>query len=152
MDYKNQNKDIDPRNNGKADASGPIANKSFTGMAFSRLSRELSEEDLNAPGTKKMILDKLDALTMENLELKAFQTKYYDVDKNYAVLSERYGAVVESANVRSIFSIAGSVLLGTTPWMYDHKFGWGIIVISSLLSMGMIIAPFVLRNKGSSCN
>ena len=117
------------------------------GTAFSQLSRELSEEDLNAPGTKKMILNMLDSLNLENESLKFVQKRFYDVDKQYAVLNEKYKSIKCSYKLRNIFAMLGSLLLGGIPWLIDHqKTGWWI-VLDVIIAAMLILLPYYISAK-----
>lgn len=115
--------------------------KMSKGSAWSRLSRELSDDDLNQPGTKKMILEKLDNLSDENESLKSYQAKFYDVDKKYAVLTEKYKAAQINVRLIDVFSMIGTLMLGLVPWLYDHNAGLLIILLDIGVAVSLIYFP-----------
>lgn len=120
--------------------SGKRANDS----AFSRLSRELSEEDLNASGTKKMILNLVDSLTTDNYRLKKMELQYYSTEKQYAVLQEKFDNLRININIKNILSMCGSGLLGLLPTLVARKWDiWSIIVIG-FFALVMALLPYIV--------
>ena len=135
--------DVDPMidKNAPAAADRCRSAKMSKGSAWSRLSRELSDDDLNQPGTKKMILDKLDNLSDENESLKSYQAKFYDVDKKYAVIIEKYKAAQINVRLIDVFSMIGTLMLGLVPWLYDHNAGFLIILLDVGVAISLVYFP-----------
>ena len=111
--------------------------------AFSRLSRELSEEDLNASGTKKMILNLVDSLSDENRKLTEVKSKYHDIDKKYAVLQEKFDNLRICINIKNILSMGGSVLLGLLPTLVSRKWDIWAIVVIGIFALIMALLPYL---------
>lgn len=104
--------------------------------AYSKISRELSDEQLTEKGAQILILNELDQLCQENDELKEYRKNFYEVDKTKAVLQEKLntsksfevlytagvaigstivaGARVLTGNPQTYFTIAGFVLIGVS--------------------------------------
>ena len=60
-----------------------------THRAFSRLKRELTDEDLKSPGVQKLLLDYVAQADDEVSALKPFREKYHESDKQNGVLQEK---------------------------------------------------------------
>ena len=57
--------------------------------AFSKLRRELTDEELSSPAVQRMLIDDIERLEKENGRLSDYQDSYYAADKNSAVLNEK---------------------------------------------------------------
>ena len=80
--------DIQPDESGSKPVTAEEAPK--THRAFSRLKRELSDEELNSPGVQKLLLDYLAQADDEITTLKSFRDKFYEADKRNGVLEEKW--------------------------------------------------------------
>jgi len=81
--------------------------------AFSRLKRELSDEDLNSPGVQKLLLEYLAQAEEEIASLKSFRDKYYEADKRNGALEEKHKVYV-AAEVLS----TGTIAVGAAAFVY----------------------------------
>jgi len=70
------------------DATASVGSKKGR-KALSQARRVLTEEELSTPGAQKMLLDELDRLEEENGELIQIRGRFYETDKNWAVLAQK---------------------------------------------------------------
>jgi len=54
--------------------------------AFSKLRRELTDEELSSPAVQRLLIDDIERLEKENGKLSDYQDSYYTADKKAAVL------------------------------------------------------------------
>src|SRR5690242_9288459 len=90
-----------------------------TRRALSEAKRVLTDDELSAPGARKMLLDNLDRLEADNEILIQFRERFYDADKRCAVLetSLRQGQK-DDLSTDLIFTggmTVGGVILGLLP-------------------------------------
>jgi hypothetical protein len=57
--------------------------------AFSKLPRELDEQELESPVARKFLIDTVDRLEDENQSLRHFQDEFYQTDKKAGILEEK---------------------------------------------------------------
>lgn len=92
--------------------------------AFSKLKRELSDEDLNSPGTQRLILNELDKYEECSKLLEEYKTKYYKSETSRAVLEERANTSDSFEILYSASLSFGAMLVGLTPSLIDKAVGW----------------------------
>ena len=80
--------------------------------SFSRARRELTEDELSHAAVQKMMLDELDRLDGENNELKRFVDKYYEADKEAAILSEKQSRSKASELIYGALMTVGAAAIG----------------------------------------
>jgi hypothetical protein len=90
-----------------------------TRKALSEAKRILTDDELSAPGARKMLLDNLDRLEADNEALIQIRERFYDADKRCAVLetSLRQGQK-DDLSTDLIFTgcmTVGGVVLGLLP-------------------------------------
>lgn len=134
--------DVDPTKGMSAAESSSGVSKNVS-SALSKLSRELSDDDLKATGARKMILNRIDDLETANRNLEGFREKFYDIDKNYAVLNERYELLKVDVAIKNVMTIVGSALLGFLPSLHSYKWHWLALVIVAIVSIILIVVPFI---------
>lgn len=83
--------------------------------AFSNLKRELSDEDLNSPGTQRLILNELDKYEECSKQLELYKSKYYECDKDRAIYKERANSSNAFEILYSSSLSVGAMLIGLTP-------------------------------------
>lgn len=147
LKISNKKIDIEPKSVSLSKIEVPTSGKRTKDSAFSRLSRELSEEDLNASGTKKMILNLVDTLNAENGALRVIQLKYYEIDKQLAVLKEKHENLNVNINIKNIISIVGSMLFGFLPSLYERKWSLSLLIVIGVMSLIMALMPYILMMK-----
>lgn len=114
--------------------------------AFSKLAFELTDEDLNSKGTQKLLLSEISRLESETLKLNDFRTKYYNSDKESAVLKEKQKIFMFSEILYSISLTIGAMLIGLTPSINSNNVpSWLISGIGGILIIGSILAKVIKR-------
>lgn len=108
--------------------------------AFSNLKRELSDEDLNSPGTQRLILNELDKYEECSKQLELYKSKYYECDKDRAIYKERANSSNAFEILYSSSLSVGAMLIGLTPSLNEKIEGWLVGVVGLLLLAGGIIA------------
>lgn len=122
---------------GTGEAQGlahPPALPSTGKRAYSGLRRALDEDDLGQSGVQKLLLDAVDRAEEENERLRGFESRFHDVDKEAAVLSQR----VRAQDAFEVLFVAGTtiggVLAGLAPSLWDKQPSGDIVLaIGSLL-------------------
>jgi hypothetical protein len=86
--------------------------KYIPGNAYSKLKRELTEEDLESPPVRKLLLSDLDKCEMRIDKLERYYEEYHRIDKEKNILDERIKGLT-SINILYSFCLAiGSILIG----------------------------------------
>ncbi|WP_430385495.1 hypothetical protein [Blastomonas fulva] len=83
--------------------------------SFSRARRELNDEELGHPAVQKMMMDELDRLDGENSELRRYVDKYYEADKNCAILSEKQNKANAGEIIYGAMMTIGAAAIGFAP-------------------------------------
>ncbi len=103
--------------------------------AFSKVRRELSEEELSSPAVHRLLLDELDQLEQQVVELSDFRDRFHKTDKEKAVLEERIRKSIASEIIFGLCLTVGAALIGLTPFLWATKpqgplsLGVGVILI-----------------------
>lgn len=74
----------------------PIAGNTFKDKLYSKIPKELTEEDLTNPGVVRLILAQNEDLLSDNIDLKGIRDKYYKEQREL-------GKVEEQANRNRLF-------------------------------------------------
>ena len=124
--------------------SGDEAPKSH--LALSTLKRELSDEDLSAPGVQKLLLDYLAEAEAEIAALKSFRDKYYQAAKNNAVLEAKreIDIAAEILSTGTIAVGAAALVYGPSEWSHQPT---GVIAVAfgAVLTLVGILAKVIRR-------
>ncbi len=64
----------------------PVAKGNSGRKSFSKLRRELSDDELSSPAVQRMLIDEIERLDADRVELISFRGKFHDSDKKVAVL------------------------------------------------------------------
>jgi len=80
--------------------------------ALQKLHLELTEQELDSPGARKLILDMLDRSERENTVLKAKVDSYKEVEKNAAILETEVRSLERLNLLRTTVNSIGGVILG----------------------------------------
>lgn len=111
--------------------------------ATDNLRRDLSDEDLSSPGVQKLLLDALDRLENELDEKKIYQDKFYQCDKNIAVLNEK----MEGDKALRLEKTNKSMLLEIS-CMVSLAFGGVFMGGAPSISKGGFIEPWIVYGLG----
>lgn len=121
------------------------------GGAFSKLNRELQDEDLNNRGTQRLILNELDKYEVCKMQLEKYQERFHIADKENAVLKSQLNSSTAFEITNSFMLTIGSILIGLTPSINKdgetYYLTWIILGIGIVTLVGGIIAKFINRRK-----
>lgn len=111
---------------------------------FSRLNRELSEEELATPGVQKMLVAYLEQVVAENTENREFQQKFYKKDKELAVAKEKQKnwLTMEIISTGCIAVGAAALVFVPEAWKTQPN-GWIALVLGSLVTLIGIAAKAI---------
>ena len=153
-DSKPQKIDEEPSNKRKSDeyvASSVDADSIKHGNAFSKLNRELQDEDLYNRGTQRLILNELDKYEVCKDQLEKYRERFYAVDKDNAVLRAQLNSSTAFEITNSAMITIGSILIGLTPSVLKdgvtYYLTWIVLSIGVLALIGGLFAKFVNRKR-----
>jgi hypothetical protein len=112
--------------------SHPIAedDSTKTHRVFSRLKRELSDDELSSPGVQKLLLDYLAQADVEISTLKSFRDRFHEADKKNGVLEEKLKTST-AYEVVSIGSLSvGAAAVGYSPSLWFSTLHGGPIALT----------------------
>lgn len=115
--------------------------------AFSKLRRELTDEELSSPAVQRMLIDDIERLEKETEKLGGYQDRYYGAETKAAVLNERLKVHVAQDVIFGVCLTVGAAILGLAPslWLPDKPHGWISIVLGLVLIIGGIASKVVKR-------
>lgn len=106
--------------------------------SYSKLPRDISEEDLKNPAIGRMLLSEIDRCTEEVDNLSEFKDKYYAADSERSVLRERLENINNSIGAREAFLTFGALLGGFLPSLWNTIYFWPSgFIASTLLLIGI---------------
>lgn len=111
--------------------------------AFSKLALELTDDELKSTGVQKMLLAEISRLESTVVKSESFRTKFYEADKDKAVLIEKEKTFIFSEILYSVSLTLGALLIGLVPSMTSNKLVIG--AIGSLFVVGAIVAKVVKK-------
>lgn len=138
--FKNTQKDLSKNSN---EERIPLESpKGIPKRPYSKLTRELSEEDLSNPPVQKFLLGEIDRLEERIQQLEDFEKQFHENDKERAVLEEK----LKTSNAYEIlysFCLAfGSGLIGLTPTFEFADKGWILFVLGVILLFCGILTKY----------
>lgn len=107
---------------------------------YSRIRREISEEDLASPAVQKILLGEVDKLQSQVCELELIESRFHVTDKKAAVLEEKLKAVNSHEVLYSLCLTIGSAVIGASSIIWNSGYGWIAIAIGSILVVGGIVS------------
>lgn len=117
------------------------AEPAMTRRAFSKVRRQLSEEELSSPAVQRLLLDELDHLEQQVIELSKYIESSHELEKENAVLRERTRKSSASEIMYGVCLTVGASLIGLTPYLWRSRLqGYlslgigGILIISGIVS------------------
>lgn len=128
--------------------------QSGTHKAFKNLQRDLSQEDLNSPGTQKMLLAELERLEISNVkieakfdslnkELKECNEKFYKCDKEKAILENNLNHETKNEILYAFCLTVGSALFGISFSIREAVFWW----ITTILGLSIMVGGLIYKFK-----
>ncbi|SMD41942.1 hypothetical protein SAMN00777080_0478 [Aquiflexum balticum DSM 16537] len=115
------------------------------GKPYSKLRRELADEDLSNPAVQKLLISEIDKLEFRISELELIESNFHKTDKEKAVLEVKL-KTHNSLEVLYSFCLAiGSGLIGLAPLFEIEKKGWIFLVAGGILIVGGILSKLVKK-------
>jgi len=100
---------------------------------YSRIRREISEEDIATPAVQRILLGEVDKLQSQVSSLELIESRYHITDKQAAVLEEKLRSVNSHEVLYSLCLTIGSAIIGLSSAVWDSGHGWISIAIGSIL-------------------
>ncbi|MFH0757346.1 MAG: hypothetical protein V2B15_08675 [Bacteroidota bacterium] len=113
------------------------------GKPYSKLKREIGEEDLAHPAVQRLLLNEIDKLEQKNEDLNSLREKYYILDKENAVLKQSLKSIGANEVLYGICLTIGSILIGLSGQFKETGYTWVLILVGGLLIGAGIISKFV---------
>lgn len=110
------------------------------GKPYSKLRRELSEEDLSNGAVQKLLLNEIDKLEMRICELEIIEKKFYEVDKLKAVQDEK---LITHNSIEILYSSClaiGSAILGLSSMLGEKA--WVFLIVGGVLIIGGLVSKY----------
>lgn len=120
--------------------------------AFSKISRELTEQDLSSPGTQRLILNELDKYEECKIQLEFYREKYYERDKSCAVYSQMLKSSRLFEVICSTMLATGPAMMSLSPSIVDKDGNWYylstiILVLGGIVLLSGIVAKLLQHSK-----
>lgn len=118
--------------------------------AFSKINRELSEDDLKSPGTQRLILNELDKYEACKAELDFYREQYYEVASECKVYEEKLKSNTTNEVASGFLLAFGPSLMTLAPSIVNKDGNWYylstiVLIIGVILLSGGIIAKIIKR-------
>lgn len=116
------------------------------GKPYSKLRRELSDDELSNPAVQKLLISEIDKLEIRVAELEICEKEFYEVDKAKAVLEEKMKTHSSQEILYSFCLSIGSAIMGLSSLVKLNETGWIFLLVGGLLIIGGILSKFVKWN------
>lgn len=113
-----------------------------TRQAYSKVRRELNEEELQNPSVQRVLVNELDRLEDVVTELQHFRNDFHECDKAKAVLEAAKKQNIAVQIVRDVCFVAGGSLVGIAPSLWKNA-PYGLVVL--LVGFSLIVCGAVCR-------
>ncbi|WP_429124130.1 hypothetical protein [Aeromonas allosaccharophila] len=121
----------------------PVAKGNSGRKSFSKLRRELSDDELSSPAVQRMLIDEIERLDADRVELISFRGKFHDSDKKVAVLDEKFKAKISIEIIHIGCITVGAAMLGYAPTIWATQQSTAIMGI--VFGLVLIIAALVAK-------
>ena len=106
--------------------------------AFSKLDRELTEDDLKSPGTQRLIINELDKYEECKENLEYFREQYYERDAQCKVYEEKLKANTTNEVASGFLLAFGPSLMTLSPSIVDKDGEW-YYLSTIVLAIGIVL-------------
>ena len=113
---------------------------------YSKLKRELSEEDLKSPAVQRLLLAEIDKLEFKVSDYGVLRNNFHKIDKECSVLKEKAKSSKSSEILYGFSLTIGSIIIGLSSLVWDDGYGWINLTIGGLLIIGGLISKFIKWN------
>jgi hypothetical protein len=123
----------------------PIAAKGTSGRkSFSKLRRELSDEELASPAVQRMLLDEIERLDSALTDLRQFRERFHATDKQLGALQERFKSKISIEILHiTCFAMGGAAIGYATSNWSSQPVGSLFLAFGAVLVVAGIIAKAV---------
>lgn len=111
---------------------------------YANVKRELSDEELSSPAVQKLLLNDNYRMEREIEELKIVESKFYQRDKDAAVLEVKLKEATASEVLYTVCETMGSLLAGLSSLYWENR-GWWILIVGIGLVIGGIVFKIVKK-------
>ncbi|MDD2051087.1 hypothetical protein NPS46_00800 [Pseudomonas putida] len=112
--------------------------------SFSKLRRELSDDELLSPAVQRLLIDEIERLEKVAVELSCFKEEFHKADKRTGVLEERFKVKISVELIHFASLSAGAALLGFAPSIWENQpTATVLFVVGAILVLVGIIAKVV---------
>jgi hypothetical protein len=113
------------------------------GKPYSKIRRELSDDDLGNSAVQKLILSEIDRLEIEVIKLELYKDKFHESDKQGAILSEKLKYSNSHEILYSFCLAVGSAIMSLAALFPFNEKGWIFLVVGLLLLIGGVLSKFI---------
>ncbi|WP_057831290.1 DUF2892 domain-containing protein [Colwellia sp. TT2012] len=117
-----------------------IDQPSIPSSPYSKIRREISEDDLQSPAVQRLLLGEVDRLQTQISDLELIKIKYHVADKQTAILNEKIKALTSHEVLYGICLTIGSAIIGLASLLWASGYGIVAIAIGSVLVVGGVIS------------
>ena len=132
------------RDGGAATTVSPAGSQ----LALRALRRELTEAELDEPGTRKMLLALYDRGEETIQNLQSTVVDFHRVDKRAAVLEAQLAPKRRAELLQNICLGAGGAIIGASPCLWDKAPGYAIVI--GILGLALILVPIIINKSTTS--
>jgi hypothetical protein len=124
--------------------SEKVSNNNYVpGKPYSKLGRELTDEDLRNPAVQKLLLNEIDKLEIIQAKYEDLQNNFHIVDKEKSILEEKLKVNASNEIIYSFCLAAGSAILSLATLSQLQGLWWIFVVVGSILIIGGILSKFI---------
>jgi hypothetical protein len=89
------------------------------------------------------LLSEVDKLQYRVAQLEIVERQFHIVDKNSAVLEEKIKTLSSQEILYGFCLTVGSAIIGLSSLVWERGYGWGAIIVGSLLVIGAVLSKAV---------
>jgi hypothetical protein len=116
------------------------------GKPYSKLRRELTDDELSNPAVQKLLISEIDKLEIKIAQLEDIEKDFHSVDKEKAVLQEKIKTHNSLEILYSFCLSVGSAILGLSSMFKIAETGWIFLLVGGLLIIGGILSKYIKWN------
>ncbi|MDQ2975980.1 MAG: hypothetical protein M3R69_11300 [Acidobacteriota bacterium] len=114
--------------------------------SFSKLRRELSDDELLSPAIQRMLLDEIERLDKQVSGLENYRKGFYESDKRAAVLEQKVNRSLSSELIFGVCLCVGAASLGYAPAVWKSQpSGYLAIAFGVILIIGGTLSRLMRR-------
>jgi len=112
--------------------------------ALSRITRELTQEDLSQAGVQKMLVEELERAEEENSDLESFREKFHSVDKDLSVSNQKLKGWKSNEIISTAcIAVGAAVIVYAIEAWKTQPSGWMALVVGGILTCIGIVAKVI---------